>query len=88
MGSAAARAFMAQPWRLGSAKVSRPDLGQHAGPLGGGLAMHVEEDARGHVIGRDLVALDHLPDFGGSAEDGPEGYEPAMILARQPGLAM
>lgn len=38
-----------------------PDLGQHAGPLGRRLAMHVEEDARRYVIGWDRVAADHFP---------------------------
>ncbi len=39
------------------------DLGQHARPFGGGLAMHVEQDAGGDVVGRDAVAGDHLPNF-------------------------
>ena len=39
-----------------------PDLGQHARPLGRRLAVHVEENARRDVIGRDRVAADHFPD--------------------------
>ncbi len=39
------------------------DLGQHAGPAGGGLAVHVEHDARGHVVGGNPVLDDHPPDL-------------------------
>ena len=39
------------------------DFGQHARPLGRGLAMDVEQDAGRHVVGRDRVAGDHLPDL-------------------------
>ena len=40
------------------------DLRQHARTLGCRLAMDVEHDARRHVVGRDRVARDHLPDLG------------------------
>ena len=43
-------------------------FGQNAWTLGRRLAMNVEQDSRRHVVGRDRVAGDHLPDcrrFGG-----------------------
>ena len=38
------------------------DLGEHARPLGRGLAGHVEEDPARHVVGRDRVVGDQAPD--------------------------
>ena len=40
------------------------DLGQHARPPGRRVAMHVEQDAGGDVVGGNLVVGDHRPDFG------------------------
>ena len=39
------------------------DLGQHARPLGGRLAMHVEQDAGRDIVGGDRIVADHLPDL-------------------------
>ena len=46
----------------GVGKCVETDFGQHAGSLGGRLAMHVEQDAGRHVIGGDRIVADHLPD--------------------------
>ena len=73
IGSAAARSFIAQPSRDGIDEGVEPDLGQHARALRRGLAVHVEHDAGGDVVGRDLVAVIICQISGGSAEDGPDG---------------
>ena len=49
------------------------DLGDDAGPLGGGLAHHVEHDAGGHVVGGISLAPSICQIIGGSDVDGPEG---------------
>lgn len=38
------------------------DLGEHARPLGRGIADHVVEDSARHVVGRDRVVADQAPD--------------------------
>ena len=47
---------------LGINEGIKPHLGQHARTLGSRLAMHVEQNARRDIIGRNLVIGDHLPD--------------------------
>ena len=41
-----------------------PNLGRHAGAFRGRLAVHIEQDAGGHVVGGDRIVADHLPDLG------------------------
>ena len=65
---------MAQPCAVGIDEGVEADLGQHARALGRGLAVHVEQDAGGDVVGGDLVVGDHLPDRRRlGIEDGPLG---------------
>ena len=47
---------------LGINEGIKPHFGQHAGTLGGRLAMHVKQNARRNIIGRNLIIGDHLPD--------------------------
>ena len=63
-----------------------PDPGQHARPARRDVAVHVEEDARGHVVGRDLVLDHHAPDLGHRQRRGParvgardDGREQALL---------
>ena len=39
-----------------------PDLGQNARALRRRFPVHVEENAGGNIVGRDLIIADHLPD--------------------------
>ena len=56
---------------LGIDKGIEPDLGDDAGPLGRGLSVHVEKDARGDVVSRNCIAGDHPPDGGGLGRGRP-----------------
>src|SRR6185503_15625198 len=40
-----------------------PDLGEHAGTLGGGIAVHVEQNAAGQIVGGDFLVDDQTPDL-------------------------
>ena len=83
-----ALAFIAQPSRARIDEGVHADLGQHARPLGRRLAMHVEQDAGGHVVGGDRVAADHLPDRRRLGRRRAGGIGAGEHLARQPGLAI
>ena len=62
------------------------DLGQHARPLGGGFAVHVEQDAGRDVVGGDRVLADHLPDSRRLGRGGAGGVGAAKRLLQQAGL--
>ena len=59
-------------------------LGQNAGPIGGCLACHVKQDARGHVIGGHAVLDDHFPDLGHGLERGPRRIRTAQNARQKP----
>ena len=50
--------------KVGVDESAYADLGQHAGPFGGSVTVHVKQDAAGDVVGGQLVLDDHLPDDG------------------------
>ena len=62
------------------------DLRQHARPLRRGLAMDVEQDARGHVICRDRIAGDHLPDLRRLGRGRARRIGPGENTRKAPGL--
>ena len=71
---------------IGVDKGLHPDLGQHAGPLGRPFAQHVEHDARGDVIGLDLLGQDQLPDQRRGRIGRPRGVGPADDARQHPRL--
>ena len=63
-----------------------PGPGQDTGTAGGGLAVHVEHDAGGDVIGRDPVLDDHLPDLGHRQVGRARRVGPRQHLGQEPVL--
>ena len=61
-----------------------PGPGQDTGTAGGGLAVHVEHDAGGDVIGRDPVLDDHLPDLGHRQVGGTRRVGPRQHFRQKP----
>ena len=64
-----------------------PDLGEDPGPARGHVAVHVEEDARGDVVGGDAVLDEHPPDLGHRQRRGPAGVGAGDDVASRPSLA-
>jgi len=63
-----------------------PDLRQHTRPLGCGFAMNVEHDPGRHVVGRDGVARDHLPDLRRLGRRWARGIGPGENTRKASGL--
>ena len=60
------------------------NFGQHPGLSGRHIAVHVEQDARRHVIGRNPVLGNHAPDFGHRQVGTATGIRPPNHPRQQP----
>ena len=61
------------------------DLGEHAGALRGGVAMHVEHDAARQIPRRDLVLADQAPDLRHRQRGRPAGVGAGQHLLQHAG---
>ena len=70
--------------QIGVNKGFQAHLGQHAGAAGGDIAVHVEQDARGHIVGKHPVLDDHVPDRGHRQVRRTGGVRPGDDARQQP----
>src|SRR5271166_5935443 len=84
IGSAAALRFIAQPSRLGSTNVSMPTLVKTPGRLAAASRWMSNRMPLGTLYA-GIASSEIIRQIrGGSADDGPDGYEPASTRLRQP----